>query len=184
MGNGAVVAVADAGPMIHLHETDCLSLLEAFSCIHITDGVRREATAPGRLADADLDNLSNLQQHSVSPDDVAQYTSDHSLNGLEAGEREALCLCGSLPAETFLTDDLAAREAAKALQLRPVGSLGAIVYAYRRNRASLEDAERHITALYETSSLFVTRAIVDIAIEKLRRAAEPGSQTAGSPPVS
>ena len=69
----------------------------------------------------------------------------------------------------LLTDDLAAREAAAALGLTPVGSLGVVVRGYRLHRASLADAEELIVALHGRSSLFVTRAIADLAIEHLRR---------------
>jgi predicted nucleic acid-binding protein len=67
-----------------------------------------------------------------------------------------------------LTDDLAVREAAKRLGLAPVGSLGVVIRAHRLGRISLADAERHIADLYDVSSLFVTRAIVELAIEHLR----------------
>jgi predicted nucleic acid-binding protein len=72
---------------------------------------------------------------------------------------------------TLLTDDLAVREAAKTLNLVAVGSLGLVMRVYKLGRISLADAEQHILALYEVSSLFVTRAIVEMAIEGLREQA-------------
>jgi predicted nucleic acid-binding protein len=60
------------------------------------------------------------------------------------------------------------RDAAKDLGLTPIGSLGVVVRAYREGRISLADTERHISDLYTVSSLFVTRAIVELAIEQLR----------------
>jgi predicted nucleic acid-binding protein len=69
----------------------------------------------------------------------------------------------------LLTDDLAVREAAKHLNLTPVGSLGIVARAYRLGYLSLSDAERHIANLYDVSSLFVTRTIVDLAIEQLHK---------------
>jgi predicted nucleic acid-binding protein len=74
--------------------------------------------------------------------------------------------------EIILTDDLAAREAAKILSLTPVGSLGIVVRAYRLGDISLVDAERLLTDLYNLSSLFVTRAIVDLAIQQLHQHAD------------
>jgi len=41
------------------------------------------------------------------------------------------------------------------------------VRAYRVGPISLAEAERHIVELYDVSSLFVTRAIVELAIEQL-----------------
>lgn len=70
---------------------------------------------------------------------------------------------------TLLTDDLAVRDASKRLHLLPVGSLGIVVRAFERGGLSLQDAERRILALYDVSSLFVTRDIAELAIEQLRR---------------
>ena len=70
---------------------------------------------------------------------------------------------------TLLTDDLAVREAAKSLNLTPVGSLGIVVRAYHLGNISLAEAEYCLNALYDVSSLFVTRAIVGLAIEQLRQ---------------
>jgi len=68
-----------------------------------------------------------------------------------------------------LTDDLAALDAAKRLGITPVGSLGVIVRAYRDGRISLEEAERCILALDSISTLFVTKAIVELAIGELKK---------------
>jgi predicted nucleic acid-binding protein len=68
----------------------------------------------------------------------------------------------------LLTDDLAVRDTARRFGLIPVGSLGVVVRAYRVGDISLEDAEQHLADLYDVNSLFVTRAIVDLAIEQLR----------------
>ena len=67
----------------------------------------------------------------------------------------------------MLTDDLAVRKAAKRLKFTPVGSLGVVVKAHQLGCISLADAKQHITALYDVSSLFVARAIVELAIEQL-----------------
>jgi predicted nucleic acid-binding protein len=75
---------------------------------------------------------------------------------------------------TLLTDDLSVREAAKRLLMTPVGSLGVIVRAYHRGHIPLVDAERYLIALYDVSSLFVTRALVAIAIEQLRHPTDRG----------
>ncbi len=62
---------------------------------------------------------------------------------------------------------LAVRQAAKSQELVPVGSLGIVVKAYRLEYLSLSEAQRLVTDLYDVSTLFVTRAIVELAIEQL-----------------
>lgn len=85
------------------------------------------------------------------------------------GERECLYLCGQLNVLLILTDDLAVREAAKKLNLTAVGSLGIVAKAYALGRISLSEAESHIRQLHEVSTLFVTKAIVEMAMEQLRK---------------
>jgi predicted nucleic acid-binding protein len=77
-------------------------------------------------------------------------------------------LCSQLSIEVLLTDDLVVRRAAKDLGLIPVGSLGIIARAYWMGQIGLETAERRLKELQTVSSLFVTPAIVDLAIERLR----------------
>ena len=83
------------------------------------------------------------------------------------GEQECLCLCKEIDVQTVLTDDLAAREAAKRLELTPVGSLGIVVKAFDQGLISLAEAEQALGDLYDVSSLFVTRTIVEIAMEQV-----------------
>jgi hypothetical protein len=59
-------------------------------------------------------------------------------------------------------------EVCRSIAVTPVGSLGVVARAYRSGRLSLDEAEHAMRALYDISSLFVTEAIVDLAIEQLR----------------
>jgi predicted nucleic acid-binding protein len=105
-----------------------------------------------------------------------------TLEHLHDGERECFYLCQQTGVTTLLTDDLSVREAAKRLSLTPVGSLGVVVKAYHLGRISLTDAKRHLADLYDVSSLFVTRAIVELAIERLLPSPNQGSPTETNAP--
>lgn len=175
MGSREVnVAVADAGPLIHLNEIGCFSLLRIFETLHIPDAVWSETVGQARVSQADVSGLGNVQRHSLSQEEVTQFIQKNGLEDLHAGERECLYLCQRVGVPILLTDDLAVREAAKRLKLTPVGSLGIVVRAYQLGRISLTDAERHIADLYDVSTLFVTRTIVELAIEQLHRHAKQG----------
>lgn len=170
MGAGAITnAVADAGPLIHLTEVGCLSLLRIFACLAIPDAVWAEAVTQGSVPHTDVLALGIVQRHALSLSAVKQFIEQHDLARLQAGEQECLFLCRRLGVTVLLTDDLAVREAAKRLGLTPVGSLGVIVRAHRVGQLSLVDAERHLSDLYAVSSLFVAPAIVELAIEQLRK---------------
>lgn len=162
-------AVADAGPLIHLTEIGCLSLLRIFDRLSIADAVWSEAITQGSVPQTDVLALGIVQRHALSHSLVMPFIQQNSLERLQAGEQECLFLCQHIGVSVLLTDDLAVREAAKRLHLTPVGSLGIIVRAYRVGQLSLADAERHLNDLDVVSSLFVTRAIVELAIEQLHK---------------
>jgi predicted nucleic acid-binding protein len=121
-----MAAVADAGPLIHLNEIGCLALLQIFEILHIPDAVWSETVGQARVAESEIRALGNVQQHHLSPTDVVQFIQANKLEDLHAGEREGLYVCQRAGVSVLLTDDLAAREAAKRLGFTPVGSLGIV----------------------------------------------------------
>jgi len=169
VGNGKLkTAVVDAGPLIHLAEISCFRLLRAFGTLWVPHAVWLETAEQNRLSQNDLSEEPNILQYSAPQFEVAQFVRENNLTELHAGERECLYLCREKSITTLLTDDLAVRDAARRLNLVPVGSLGIVVMPYKRKDISLQDAERHIADLHDVSSLFVTRDIADMAIEQLR----------------
>ncbi len=169
MGQGRLAAVADTGPLIHLAEINCLSLLGVFEELHVPEAVWLEAERPSSIRE----DLAFARRHLLPVDDVLRFTTTHQLEKLQSGERESLLLCIRLEVPVLLTDDLAVRRAARTLELTPVGSVGVIVRAHRAGNVSIADAERHLRDLHRVSSLFVTPAIVDLAIQGLRDQATP-----------
>jgi predicted nucleic acid-binding protein len=166
-------AVADAGPIIHLTEVGCLPFLRVFDVLHIPDAVWAETVEQARVSPESIHQLGIVQRHTLLQTEVAAFAQEHNLQDLHYGERECLYLCKHISVSTLLTDDLAVRETAKRLSLIAVGSLGIIAKVYRLGQISLADAEKRMMSLYDVSSLFVTRTIVDLAIEELHK----GSQT-------
>lgn len=127
----------------------------------------REVVAQGYVPERAL--LATRIGREPHPSDLESFIRTEQLGRLDRGEQECLCLCRRLGVSILLTDDLAAREAAQRLGITPVGSLGVIVRAFRLARVSLEEAEQLLRRLRDTTTLFVTPAIVDLAIEQLRR---------------
>lgn len=168
MGNERLVAVTDSGPIIHLTEIGCLSVLNIFDSLHVPDAVWAETVEYGRILPTDILRLSNLKRHSFPDDDITVFIKNYNIHELHSGECECLYLSKLLEIPILLTDDLAVREKAKSLNVIPVGSLGVIARACNLGKISITDAQSYITALYEVSSLFVTKAIVEIAIGNLK----------------
>lgn len=172
MGTGELKAAVDAGPLIHLAEIGCLKFLSRFDELHIPEAVWLETVAQGRIAQTDLSILKNIQRHSANPLEIDKFVKENNLSRVHSGEQECLFVCLSKSICTILTDDMAVRAAAKKLGIVPVGSLGVIISAFKGKEITLQEAEQFITDLHDISSLFVTRAIVELAIEKLRSGAK------------
>ncbi len=167
---GIKAAVVDAGPLIHLSEIDALHLLHIFEHLHIPEAVWDETIGTNKLKAVDLAGIkSSVHKHSLDPERVQSFIQEKGLHRLQLGEIECLYLCLERGIPLILTDDLAAREAAKSLGIIPVGSLGIVVRAYKSGLLSLGEAEQKLSDLYEVSSLFVTRTIVELAIEQLHK---------------
>jgi predicted nucleic acid-binding protein len=165
---GQLIAVTDAGPLIHLHEIGQLGLLRIFNLLHVTEDVWAEATSSARVPADALAAATSFKLHSVSTNDREQFASQHHLQHLQIGELTALQLCAAADIRVLLTDDLAARDAAKSMNVVPVGSVGIVLRAYHTGTITLPHAEQALTTLFDTSTLFVTRTIIDLAIEQLR----------------
>jgi predicted nucleic acid-binding protein len=167
MGAGDEVAVVDAGPLIHLAEINALHTLTVFSQLHLPQAVWAETVEQGRVLASNLAQFQ-ISRHALVPLEVTQFSQTCDLTALHLGEQQCLLLCKQLNVLLLLTDDLAARDAAKRLNLKPVGSLGVIVRAYRQHLISLDEAEQFLNEFYAASSLFVTKDIVEMAIRQLQ----------------
>jgi predicted nucleic acid-binding protein len=155
------IAVADAGPLIHLDELGALDLLASFERVLIPDVVRHEV-ARHRAAFSLPPSVAN----EIRAVDASRVAADCS--HLQDGEMAALALCKELGVTLFLTDDLAARDAARALGVTPVGSLGIVLRAARIGIVSVDLAERYLVALSEDTTLFTTPALIAGALRALR----------------
>lgn len=166
MGNEEMkIAVADAGPLIHLSEIGSLTLLHVFDAIHMPHAVRLEI---GEHHKNILQKI-HITSHNLPEAQISKFTNEEGFEKLHSGEIECLYLCKQMGLPILLTDDLAVRDVAKSLQITPVGSLGIVIKAYKNNKITLAEAERHINDLYNISSLFVTRSIVELVIEQLHK---------------
>ncbi len=153
--------VSNSGPFIHLNDINKLKLLNNFSKIFIPDKVAREI---GHL----LPGFINIKIIKVSPRETKSFNKKLSRFKLHEAEIDALYLAKKLN-RTFFTDDLEARNAAKKLRIDVHGCIGVIVLCYKNGLINMSEAKRLINELYEKSSLFISKAIVDIAIEELSK---------------
>lgn len=87
---------------------------------------------------------------------------------LHHGECEALSLCLYKTVDTLLTDDTAARLAAKNLNLKARGTLGLLIRAVRCNLRSVDEVLALLGAIPEKSSLHIRPALLNDVIAQLK----------------
>jgi len=150
-----IVAVADAGPLIHLDEIDALHLLAVADELLIPQTVYEELEA-GTVPSA----FDYIEYELVEAEET-ELTVD-----LDPGEIAALAVATERSA-VLLTDDLAARDAAEDITVEVHGSIGVIVLAYTRGELTKSNAAELMRALQTETSLFVTDAVVERGVSLL-----------------
>ncbi len=159
------IVVCDAGPPIHLHELGCLSLLSDFSRVLVPASVWDEI-AEHRPAALNQPNLTFERRDprtalGVDLASVAQVFTLHR------GELDALHLTQELQADLFLTDDAAARLAARQLSLPVHGTIGIVVRAIRRGQRTKDEVIAILRSLSAVSTLHIRRSLLEEIIEQI-----------------
>jgi predicted nucleic acid-binding protein len=170
----ALVAVLDAGPIIHLDELAELDLLADFSRCLVPETVMRESERhrPGWQQRTRV----SIERISV---DTAALSSLVAAFGLHAGEAEAIALARSLrEPRVLLCDDSAARLAAQQLGLRIHGTLGILLRSIRVGRRTKAEVLRLLECLPEKSTLFISPALLAEIREEVERLLNQGGRAA------
>lgn len=161
------VAICDAGPLIHLTEIGCLDLLRDFQAVLVPEQVREEVARhrPDALA-------SELSVRYV-PVEVSADPGFKALVkafSLDSGEQAALSLMAQVPEALLLTDDAAARLAAKALGFRSQGSLGVLLRALRLGRRTKAAVLATLRQIPSRSTLHIRANLLNEVIAEVERA--------------
>ena len=142
--------VADAGPILHLHEAVGLHLLPLIGEVAAPPAVLAEvrAHAPALWP-------AWLKPISLSPAMVQRAAAWRQAGVLHQGEAEALAFAQEQRPDWFITDDAAARLVAESLGIETHGSLGIVLWAAAKHLIGKSEAEALLTGL-EQSSLWIS----------------------------
>lgn len=152
----SLLAVADAGPIIHLGEIGSLELLSVLDRLVVPETVFREVEAGGTPSQLDA----------LEFDVVRSDTDAVDATKLDPGETAALAIALERDG-VLLTDDLAAREHASDRGVEVHGSIGVIALASAEGRLDRDAAASRMRTLQRETSLFVTDAVVERGIRLL-----------------
>ncbi|BBL58879.1 hypothetical protein [Methylomonas koyamae] len=161
----AALVVADAGPLIHLDELAALDVIGDFSAVIVPDAVWREVQQhrPQALSHP---AVKLLRQPMLSAS--AQVNAVAALYTLHQGEREALALCLQQHITLLLTDDTAARLAAKNLNINAHGTLGLLIRAVRKQHRSPAEVLALLAAIPAQSSLHIRPSLLNDVIAQVK----------------
>jgi len=164
-------AVSDSTPLIYLAKIGRLSLLKGvFKSIYVPEAVFDEAVTQGKalnMIDAFIIEKAVgdwIIRERVEPEVDAEYRFIDTNTRLGTGEKEALKLCKQLGALYFIADDREARRVSRILNIKPVGTLGVLVEAYRQGLIAKAEALQILEALMKTGfrmSVSVYRRVLD-----------------------
>jgi len=164
-----VVVVADAVPIIHLDELDCLDILSDFDRVYVPEAVWTEVIKhrSGALPNG---KVNFIRQEHVSLS--AQVMALIPLYTLHKGEQEALHLCMEFQRSLLLTDDTAARLAAKNMGISAHGTLGLLVRAIRQRSLSKAEVLILLRAIPTQTTLHLRASLLNEVINDVDRQAK------------
>jgi predicted nucleic acid-binding protein len=166
MSRSPLDVVCDAGPLIHLHELDCLELLADFRAVLVPEQVWREVEhhRPDALKHPGVE----IQQVPVIPSEDASFQALVRALVLDLGEQAALSLMALHPDAILLTDDAAARLAAKGLGYQVHGSIGILLRAIRRQQRAPHEVLSLLRDLPSRSTLHIRADLLEEIIARVK----------------
>jgi len=164
MGKSSTVVIADAGPIIHLDELACIDILTDFGRVIVPEAVWLEVQhhRPQSLVSANTLLFRQPARH-FSP----LVNALAPLYTLHVGEQEALHLCLEFTNSLLLTDDTAARLAAKSLGVSAHGILGLLVRAIRQQSRSKSEVLELLRSIPTLTSLHIRLSLLDEVIKEV-----------------
>jgi predicted nucleic acid-binding protein len=162
-----MIVVSDTSPLTNLAVVGQFDLLrKLFGEIHISQGVWEELNASGEQhpGSQEVERAAWIYRHPVANSAlVATLRRD-----LDRGEAETLALAVELKAEIALVDEKEGRHAAARLGLKPLGVLGLLLEAKRRQEIAevrpILDILRQRAGFYIRGDLY--RWVLEQAAEK------------------
>lgn len=161
------VVVCDAGPLIHLGELGAADLLSGFGAILVPEQVWDEVARhfPTILTTTNIE----LVRLSVQLASDARFRALVQAFALDLGEQAALSLVQNYSNAILLTDDTAARLAAKSMGYRVQGTLGVIVRAVRQGLRTPAEVVALLQTIPDRSSLHIRQQLLQEVITQVQQ---------------
>lgn len=159
--------ILDAGPIIHLEEISCLPLLSDFKELLVPKAVwtEIECHCPSVLNNAALPFIEIPILENIDSPIIMLCNAFN----LDEGEKQAIVLCFQHQGSILLTDDAAARLAAKSIGIKTHGTVGILLRAIRRKQLTPQEVIKHLEDIPLKSTLFLKSSLLTEIIEQVRK---------------
>lgn len=155
-----VTVVSDTSPICYLILIEAIELLpQIYGRVVIPKAVHNELSSS--QAPKEVRNWLQTRPQWLTVQQIAM-TSDDRLKQLDTGEREALLLAESMPADVLLIDETAGRRAAIEREIDIVGTLGVLGVA---NDIGLINFRQSIERL-QTTSMWMSPKLIQNLLDK------------------
>lgn len=169
MNDTGITVICDAGPLIHLDEVDCLSLLNDFDKVFVPVQVWDEVSYHRASAFNNPNIIFARVEVALSTEPSFQTLV--SAFSLDLGEQAALTLMQNNPQAIFLTDDAAARLAAVTIGYQVHGTIGILIRAIRRQQRTSHEIVTILRELPRRSTLHIRLDLLQEIITRLENEA-------------
>ncbi len=161
----SALVVADAGPLIHLDKLSALDVLSDYTAIFVPNAVWLEVFhhRPQALQASTVKLIRQL-----APTPTAKVDALSAVYTLHHGEREALELCLNHSVNTLLSDDSAARLAAKSLNIATHGTIGLLVRAARQHLRAPAEILTLLELIPQQTTLHIRPTLLNEVIEQVK----------------
>lgn len=159
------LVVADAGPLIHLDELAALDVLSHYKAVFVPNAVWLEVERhrPQALQQTSVKLIRQLP--SAPSASISAMTAIYTLHH---GEQEALSLCLNHAADVLLTDDTAARLAAKSLNITVHGTLGLLIHAARLQLRTPSEVLALLAAIPQQTTLHIRPSLLNEIVTRVK----------------
>jgi predicted nucleic acid-binding protein len=152
--------ISDSGPIIHLSEIKMIKCFSIFNTVYISREVYNEVKTgnlPGSN-EIETEKFEILDLKTFQKDRIIYYYRKYQIS---TADGSVIVLAKDKGIDIALTDDLDLRDVLKSNKIRPVGSIGIIVRAYKYNKLSCSEAIKALDDLFKISSLYVTSKLIE-----------------------
>jgi predicted nucleic acid-binding protein len=155
----ARVVVCDAGPLIHLDELGAFDLLSDFAEVLVPQAVWQEVARhrPEALQHPGV----TLRIVIPSREPSAELDTVVRLFALHPGETQALQVAGEQKVDLLLSDDTAARLAARNLGIPVHGTVGILLRSIRRGQRTTGQVVAVLQSIPTASSLHIKLSLLE-----------------------